>query len=65
MTETVQMAEMCKNCKFVEELTGRFYRCRRYPPTLHPDNAQMNCGAKYPLVEASQWCGEYKRKETR
>ena len=66
MADKVVLSEMCKNCKFVQEHTGSYtgsMTCHRYPPTIHPDNAQMNCSAKFPLVDANQWCGEFKQKE--
>jgi hypothetical protein len=50
--------EACATCRFAND--GGFLRnCRRHAPTLDAPTGR----AVWPVVEASDWCGEYQRKE--
>lgn len=55
--------ECCDNCKFsYGPFAVGFYnlKCRRYPPVNNKDNTESN----YPVVSSSDWCGEWKVKES-
>ena len=53
------MTDHCKNCRFWERVAGKqetaigeFGECHRFPPTP----------AKFPRINAEQWCGEWRRR---
>lgn len=49
-----QKCETC--CYFVDG------KCRRYPPKYIMSQGFVNY--ENPIVEATNWCGEYKKKDT-
>ena len=52
------MADTCESCRFgqQEDLRRGWGKCRRYPPKVYSHNPSGN----WPVVDASDWCGEYK-----
>jgi hypothetical protein len=54
----------CKTCVFFfsRNMVSGIGVCRRYPPTVVPDDSGNNY-AEWPSLSDSQWCGEYKEKQ--
>jgi hypothetical protein len=51
----------CDECKFYVRIDRNGGRCRRYPPTIY-DGTHINSVGYQPLVDADDWCGEWKDK---
>lgn len=49
------MDQKCETCCYFAE-----GKCRRYPPKYIMSQGFVNC--ENPVVEATNWCGEYKTK---
>lgn len=50
--------ERCENCRFYDTSTAR---CRRFPPTQH-NSSWIGPAYVHPMVEKTDWCGEWKDK---
>jgi len=66
----------CEGCKFWSDAGNDTGECRRYPPMIlqptsleilsitTPDvvDEQIERLSRWPIVDASDWCGEWKKK---
>lgn len=52
------MDQKCETCCYF--VSGK---CRRYPPKLITTYGGFN-NYENPVVEATNWCGEYRKKDT-
>jgi hypothetical protein len=54
--------QACDACRFMlANQTDEFGYCRRYPPTAS-DNEDGVSTTVWPIVSASEWCGEFCQK---
>jgi hypothetical protein len=57
------MDAACGTCRFAEPTVdaedGPYLQCRRYPPTVVGTDDNARAGVVVPLVDATDWCGEY------
>lgn len=55
----------CKTCYFLkksETYEGADFECHRFPPLAQTEANGYNVWAHFPLMDKSDWCGEYKKK---
>lgn len=70
MTHTQDSAPRCETCRWwCGKVSGKVYypgECRRYPPTIAPDDKPYNRSyAKvWPVMSVSDWCGEHSPRAT-
>lgn len=53
--------EKCSGCHFWLEIHDERGNCRRKPPVVLWNEDDSEAVTEWPVVFASQWCGEYKR----
>jgi len=53
------MTERCELCRFFRPESSEFGRCQRHAPIIVPGKM----AARFPLVYAIDWCGDYQAKE--
>ena len=61
----MEMNRECKTCVYSEELkrSNGLYKCRKNPPLI--DNDCVWKMGSWPSVKPYDWCGEYKRIESK
>lgn len=55
----------CFDCKFFDKINNKVGLCKRYPPTVwgNPpsrDDPNFSMQVNFPMVDADEWCGEFK-----
>lgn len=55
---TNDIERCCKNCDFYSRFNDSTGSCRRHPPQRQYKDAR-----KWPLVRASEWCGEFDARD--
>lgn len=68
--------ERCESCRFWAHHQGGVVKsCRRYPPTLIPDNRSLGAvirqwssihlhhTTEFPQTGPDEWCGEFQSRE--
>jgi hypothetical protein len=53
--------ESCESCIFYKSIYKGDGFCRRYPPK----SRVYDDGGVFPIVYPSDWCGEYKNKQSK
>lgn len=73
MAEGAEKAQQCKTCLYYASSGGKQGRCRKYPPRVtsvpkllvHKGTADEYTTVpktEWPIVEQSDWCGEFTRR---
>jgi len=64
------MSKQCSNCKFGKEQPVKglgvegLYFCHRFPPK-QAENQRIPDPYPFPTMRTTDWCGEYKPKNSR
>lgn len=55
--------DQCGNCRYWKQIESIHGYCRRYPPMIGQESPALYVNAQFPIMQANDWCGEWRKHE--